>query len=517
VAADGEVLVRGRNITPGYWRDDETTRRAFVDGWYATGDLGRLDHDGYLTLLGRKKNLIVLDDGQNVYPEDVEQALTRAGAADAVVLGRRSVRGIQVHAVLLLAEGAPPPDAIIYAANARLAPHQHVRGYTVWAGDDFPRTHTLKVRRDAVLAAVAAVAADDGRRKAEGGGLPNFRLPPPASRLLVEPGTPPLLRLIAGLTRLPVADIGGDLALSDAGLDSLGRVELLSAIEAELGVYVDETTIGPQTTVAELERIVGEREDGARGRAYAMRPYFPSWPRAWPARVARAALRPAISAVVGAVAPAHVAGLAHLRCVRPPVIFVANHTSHLDTPTLLRTLPRAWADRVAVAAAADYFFADRLRGTASGLLLNAFPFSRAGAIGPTLEHCADLLDEGWSLLLYPEGTRSTTGQIGPFRTGVGLLAVELGVPIVPIRMDGLHDVLPKGRILPHRGPVTVWIGPPLHAAESLPDSPLGGARGESGSARRAHVEPGTTYDRAAAQIEEALRALGPHPPGAWAQ
>src|SRR5919199_5168758 len=350
VAADGEVLVRGRNITPRYWRNDEATRRAFVDGWYATGDLGRLDHDGCLTLLGRKKNLIVLDDGQNVYPEDVEAALTRAGAADAVVLGRRSVRGIQVHAVLLLHEGAPPPDAIISAANARLAPHQHVRGYTVWAGDDFPRTHTLKVRRDAVL---AAVAEEEGAYAVH---------PCSTSSQDAEPGAPPLRRLIAGLTRLPVADIGGDLALSDAGLDSLGRVELLSAIETELGVYVDETTIGPQTTVAELERIVGEREDGVRGR-----PHFPSWPRAWPARAARATLRPVISAVVGALAPAHVAGLAHLRCVRPPVIFVANHTSHLDTPTLLRALPRAWAEHVAVAAAADYFFANRLRGAAVGL------------------------------------------------------------------------------------------------------------------------------------------------------
>jgi long-chain acyl-CoA synthetase len=101
-----------------------------------------------------------------------------------------------------------------------------------------------------------------------------------------------------------------------------------------------------------------------------------------------------------------------------------------------------------------------------------------------LDHCADLLDGGWSLLLYPEGTRTRTGQIGPFREGVGLLAVELGVPVVPIRVDGLYNVLPKGRILPHRGPATVWIGRPLQ------------------------MEPGTTYDKAAAQIEEAVRALG---------
>src|SRR5205085_10669445 len=109
---------------------------------------------------------------------------------------------------------APPPDAIIAAANARLAPHQHVRGYTVWAGDDFPRTHTLKVRRDAVLAAVAGEDGAHARRP--------YRASPQGAE--PEPGAPPLLRLIAAITRLPVADIGGDLALSDAGLDSLGRV-----------------------------------------------------------------------------------------------------------------------------------------------------------------------------------------------------------------------------------------------------------------------------------------------------
>jgi 1-acyl-sn-glycerol-3-phosphate acyltransferase len=140
---------------------------------------------------------------------------------------------------------------------------------------------------------------------------------------------------------------------------------------------------------------------------------------------------------------------------------------------------------VTVAAAADYFFSRRWLGVTVGLLLNAFPFSRTTAVRPTLEHCAGLLDQGWSILLYPEGTRSTTGRLGPFKSGVGLLAVDLEVPVVPIHVQGLERILPKGRTVPRRGSVRVAFGPPLR------------------------FPPGTPYNEAAAQIEEAVRSLSP--------
>jgi len=138
---------------------------------------------------------------------------------------------------------------------------------------------------------------------------------------------------------------------------------------------------------------------------------------------------------------------------------------------------------VAVAAAADYFFARPPLGSAVALLLNAFPFSRTSAVRPTLEHCARLLDQQWSILLYPEGTRSLTGAIGQFKAGVGLLAVELEVPVVPVHLQGLQQILPKGRIIPRRGPVTVNLGPPV----TFPT--------------------GTPYDTVAQCLEEAVRSL----------
>jgi long-chain acyl-CoA synthetase len=99
--------------------------------------------------------------------------------------------------------------------------------------------------------------------------------------------------------------------------------------------------------------------------------------------------------------------------------------------------------------------------TLTPLVLNGFPFSRVGEVRPSLEHCGDLVDRGWSVLVYPEGTRSPTGEPGPFRTGSGLLATGLRVPVVPVTVEGTHALLPKGRSLPRRGPVTVRFGRPV--------------------------------------------------------
>lgn len=148
LADDGEILVRGANVTAGYWQDPSATADAFEDGWYRTGDFGFLDRDGYLRLKGRKKNLIVLGNGMNVYPEDVETVLLRNPAVrDAVVVGvPRGDSDVEVQAVFVLQEQIDPA-AIVREANRQLAPHQHIRRATVWPEPDFPRTPTLKVKR----------------------------------------------------------------------------------------------------------------------------------------------------------------------------------------------------------------------------------------------------------------------------------------------------------------------------------------------------------------------------------
>jgi long-chain acyl-CoA synthetase len=165
------------------------------------------------------------------------------------------------------------------------------------------------------------------------------------------------------------------------------------------------------------------------------------------------------------VVPTRVYGLERLDGIAVPALFVANHTSHLDSPIILSALPGHLRERITIAAAADYFFRSPLLGGFVALALNAFPFNREGGAHRALEHCEALLDAGWSELVYPEGTRTATGDIGRFRPGAGLVAVQTGVPVVPVYIGGLFDVLPKGRALPRRGTATVTFGEPLRFEE----------------------------------------------------
>jgi 1-acyl-sn-glycerol-3-phosphate acyltransferase len=161
----------------------------------------------------------------------------------------------------------------------------------------------------------------------------------------------------------------------------------------------------------------------------------------------------------------------------PPVIFVANHSSHLDTPTLLRAIPRKWRTRTAVAAAADYFYDKRWKANGVALLFNTVPLGRqGGGLGNgATDHVDKLIEERWNLLMFPEGTRSRDGSIGKVRSGAAVIAAQHGIDIVPIYVDGTHAAMPPGQNWPRRRPgklfsrrhkVEVRFGPPIHARDA---------------------------------------------------
>jgi len=163
IADDGEILVHGPNVALGYWKNPDATAASFKDGWYSTGDLGYLDEKNNLYLKGRKKNLIVLANGLNVYPEDIENILqANPLVKDAVVFGlMENDQGPEVHAVLLM-DDPNQAKSVIHQTNKQLAPHQQVRGFTVWPEEDFPRTHTLKVKRLDVLSKLEKIRSETG-------------------------------------------------------------------------------------------------------------------------------------------------------------------------------------------------------------------------------------------------------------------------------------------------------------------------------------------------------------------
>jgi len=441
IAPDGEILVRGENVTPGYYH--ATVEGAFEDGWFHTGDIGSMDAGGSLSVHGRKKEMIVTPEGLNVFPEDVERVLDRQpGVRESAVLGPD-----RVHAVLVLEPGADA-ETIVRTANTALEDHQKIRGVSVWPGDKLPRTEgTRKLKRREV------------RQWVESGAGPG----PAASR------QDSLQEIIARYARDRA--VRPDTTLDELGLSSLERVELMMAIEQSFGTAVDEGQFAAAHTIADLrsalERPAAPREPIA----------FPSWNRSAPAKLARrVSLATWILPIARLFLWVSTQGRKNLEDLRGPVIFAANHQSHLDTPAILIALPARWRYRIAPAMAKEFFkahffpeqygrrawFTNSLNYYLSTLFFNAFPFpQREAGIRETLRYSGELVSEGQSILIFPEGRRSETGAIGKFLPGVGILASRLEIPVVPVRVEGVENVLRVGWNMARPGRVRVKFGPPL--------------------------------------------------------
>jgi long-chain acyl-CoA synthetase len=273
----------------------------------------------------------------------------------------------------------------------------------------------------------------------------------------------------------PESQLGDDLRL-----DSLTRVELLSAIEQELGVYLEDTAVLPSTTVGDLEHMLSETAAAQRKPQAFMR-----WPLHPAVRVlGELAHQLVIFPAYHALYRIRVEGREHLGGLPHPAIIAANHNVHWDPPLVYLTLSPGRRLRLAIAAADDDVFGVRWKALLGPLLANAFRLSRETNIRASLEYMGKLMDRGFSIQIFPEGKMTMGGPIQPFKAGTGLLAVEADVPVVPVhvRLDR-PSWLFQGAPFPRRGAVTVRVGAPLA------------------------FKPGTGYAEATAQLEAAVRAL----------
>ena len=460
IADDGEILVRGENVSRGYFNAPEETRAAFRDGWFHTGDVGELDAQGQLRIRGRKKEMIVTPEGLNVFPEDVEQALNaQPGVREAAVVGAATPGSVseRVHAVVVLEPGADL-DAIVRDANARLGDHQKIRAAAVWPGPELPRTDgTRKLKRRELK---AWLSGSQDRQRSSGGGDGGRSIASILERF--SPG-----RSMTAAT-----------TIDELGLSSLERVELMMAIEEAFQVTVDESRFAAAKTVGDLDALVKPLDQAGPSPIVVAEPIeFPSWNRSLPARTLRRASLPTWILPLGRIfAPVDVRGLDHLQQIDGPVIFAANHQSHLDTPVILDALPAKWRYRVAPAMAKEFFKAhfypaqagraayitNSLNYYLASLFFNAFPLpQRETGTRQTLRYIGELISSGYSILIYPEGRRTQTGEIGRFLPGVAMIAARLEVPVVPVRIGGLDRILHQTWKYPRRGRATVAFGPPM--------------------------------------------------------
>ena len=195
--------------------------------------------------------------------------------------------------------------------------------------------------------------------------------------------------------------------------------------------------------------------------------YFDTgWSRRWAARMCRAAIvEGPMRAMVKVLASPHREGTDRLADLDGAVIFASNHHSHIDTSLLLTSIPEPWRHKIVVGAAADYFFGNRVTGATAALMIGAIPIERARVGRRSADLAAELIDDGWSLLIYPEGGRSPDGWGQPFRGGAAYLSVRCGVPVVPIHVGGTGQILRKGRKVPQPSEATVTFGAPLLPAD----------------------------------------------------
>ena len=479
VADDGEILVRGENVSTGYYGEDAsasarfagfggTTGRAVDEaGWLHTGDIGEKDANGRLFIKGRKKEMIVTPEGLNVFPDDVERAINEQhGVVESAVVGDD-----RVHAVMVVEPGVDP-ETIVRDANVRLADHQRIRSFSVWGTGPLPRTEgTKKLKRGVIKQWVASGAS-------------------PAAAHTAEDPLQLLLSKFAGSRSLD-----GSTSIEGLGLSSLERVELMVALEDQFQARIDETRFAGAKTLDELRSIV----TAAPQQAEVMEPVdFPSWNRKPIVRVIRRISQATWILPLGRIfAWVRVAGLENLEGVSGPVVFAANHQSHFDVPVILMALPGAWRARIAPAALKEFFkahffpedftarqvFTNRLNYDLSAFFFNIFPLpQREAGARQTLRYIGEVAGDGYSVLIFPEGVRSQSGDIKPFKPGIGMIGSRLSLPIIPVRIDGADRVLHTSWKWPRPGPVSVTFGRPIRLS-------------------------GDNYAALAQQVEQAVRDL----------
>jgi long-chain acyl-CoA synthetase len=478
VADDGEILVRGENVTSGYYQDTarakpaSETRTIDEEGWLHTGDIGEMDAQGRLFIKGRKKEMIVTPEGLNVFPDDVERVLdAQPGVEESAVVGTVAGGEERVHAVLVLQPGVNPED-VIRAANQSLLDHQRIRTFSVWTDGPLPRTEgTRKLKRTAIRSWVATGT-------------------PPATAAAGEDPVTTLLARFAG-----ARELDPNTSLEALGLSSLERVELMVALEDKLQTRMDEVRFADAKTVADLQTLLAE----APKQPQIVEPVaFPSWNRhPFVNLIRRLSQALWILPIARLFAWITVSGLEHLRDVRGPVVFAPNHQSHFDGPVVLAALPGYIRKTIAPAMSKEFFrahffpegftrrevFIKRLNYYLSTFFFNAFPLpQREAGARQTLRYIGEVIGDGYSVLIFPEGVRSQTGEMAPFLGGIGMIASRLEVPVVPVRLDGVHEILHTKWKMAKPGRVRVKFGAPMRLK-------------------------GDDYAALAKQVEDAVRAL----------
>lgn len=465
----GEVLAKGPNVMMGYTDAGATKMVLGDDGWLHTGDLGKLDRDGRLVLQGRVKDVIVTSTGENVYPDDIERLLGKiAHVEELAIIGVTGRSGGERVGCIAVPEADDAVDRATRLERAQkslrdaVAKLPYGKQPTIMHLYDapLPKTATRKVKRNEARKMLERMIAATSRQ--EEGDAPSS----------------PVRVAIAAVKGKKVTDIHGDLTLGDdLAFDSLALTELLVALEAKYGA-VDPKQLQACRTVADVEGLVGterasmrpqeiaakksrykiEGREGTNGAAKKddKTPMLPEPLQEQGKKI----IGKFQDFFYGEMMRSKISGRAFIPHNRNTIV-AANHGSHLDMGFARHALG-GYGEDIVTLAAQDYFFE---KGTLQRAffenLTNLKAIDRKSGLRASERQAGEILTQGKTMLIFPEGTRSTDGQVHEFKPLLGHLAMTYGVDILPLYLGGTRDAMPKGSKLPTKRDLFARIGPPI--------------------------------------------------------
>ncbi len=478
IGENGEILVRGEMLSTATWQGGQLQHRD--QEWLNTGDMAAQDPSGELRFLGRKSDVIVTPSGMNIHPTDLETAINKRPGVGACAVVACPVGATTEPVAVVIFSGADEElQATIWSANQELAEYQQIRNWLRWPEMNFPYTSTGKLlRRKIADWACAALASREASTQAIGD-----------SDALLN-----LIATIAGTAPQNATDTS--LLSEDLRLDSLGRVQLQSQLEQRLAIELPDNAVESVQTLGELRNLLRSPNPAtapsdpsadqaqspasptitAHQAAIAAKKddhLYPHWPWWTPVQLLRVAfletiMRPLVWFLA---APRVIGETADLP--DGPLLMIANHVSTYDAALVLYALPAKLRRRVAIAMSGEMLldfrkarrqreFSLRILGPLAYLamtaLFNVFPLPRSSGFRRSFAHAGEALDHGYSVLVFPEGHRSEDGRLHAFRPGIGLLAMQSRVPVLPVALQGLGELKREKTRWFRSGRLTIHVG-----------------------------------------------------------
>ncbi|MCD9187732.1 MAG: AMP-binding protein [Pyrinomonadaceae bacterium] len=455
----GEVLARGQNVMLGYYNNDEATESVLQDRWLKTGDLGKLDEDGNLYIVGRSKDVIIDSNGKNIYPDEIEDLYGKSKyIKEMSVVGLPDDDGGEKIAALVV------PDYEFDISLSRSETNKKIEDHfrEISAGLPFfkrlkvlhitpfelPRTATRKVKRNEVVEMLKTLE-ERAKKKTK--------------QVADTKGDDTALwirKIVASVSSRALSEVALTDKLTDLGFDSLMFVELQGAVEDAGGRVVSPDTLNEVQTVRELLTAV-QRVDKSKKLVDAPvkeertedEIFIPSIIR----RVGNQIIDFAQERLYDTVLQTKIEGESN---VPQHVNFIVapNHASHIDTGLVKKALGKDVAEQTVAVAAADYWFDTKYKRAYMNNFTTLIPIERTGSLRQSLRHVTEILREGYNTLIFPEGTRTLDGEIHEFKPIIGYLALNEKVGILPIYIWGTYEAFPKGMTIPAQKSIGAKVG-----------------------------------------------------------